>query len=252
MGLEQSADGTGQQAPEAAGQVAGQNAAPAWTSQLIDDLKGNEALTGYQTISDLAKDTLSLKEKATALEGKLTTDYIPKLAENATDEQKAAYKTAMGIPLKAEDYEIPVPDGESTEIADSFRLFALEKGLPKDLAKSTVEWWNGVVAKEKENYAKELQARSEAIKTKWGADYDKNAETVKALFQAVKDAGINEFATLQIVGPDNKPMPIGNHPVVMEFFLELAKKTLPDGGIRSMGGGDNRSLNDQAKDFYKT
>ncbi|MFA5322337.1 MAG: hypothetical protein WC373_06645 [Smithella sp.] len=249
MGLEQSADGTAT-APDAAAQ--GQNAAPAWLAQVSDDLKSNETLTGYQTISDLAKDTLSLKEKAAALEGKLTTDYIPKLTENATDEQRAVYKAAMGIPDKPEDYDIPVPEGQSTELADALRAFAHEKSLPKGYVKDTVEWWNGLVTQKKEAYTKELQTRIDGVRTKWGADYDKNAEAVKSLFQAVKDAGINEFATLNVVGPDNKPMPLGNHPAVMEFFLEMAKKTLPDSGVRSMGGSDSRTLDERAKDFYKT
>lgn len=177
-----------QNTEEGAGGIVGDQQISGLT-QIPENLRGHEAFAGYKAMSELWQGHIDLTTKAKDLEGRLAT-AIPKLEDNATDEQKAAYKVAMGIPLKAEDYEIPVPEGESTELADGFRQFAAEKGLPKDVAKSTVEWWNSIVAKQQETYAKELQTRSEAVKTKWGADYNKNAETVKAMFQAVNDAGI--------------------------------------------------------------
>jgi len=222
-----------------------------WRAALPDEYKEHEFVKDTTKPGDFVKKALDVKTERDLLNDKLS-KAIFKPDENATDEQKAAYRVAMGIPDKPEDYEIPVPEGESTEMADSFRQFAVEKGLPKDMAKETVSWWNGIVQKAKEDYAKELKTRSEAIKTKWGLDYDKNAETIKSFFQYVKDLGINEFASLQVIGPDNKPVAAGNHPVVMEAFLELAKKTMPDSGLRSLGGGDGRTLDEKAKDFYKT
>jgi hypothetical protein len=223
-------DGTGTPAPD--GTPAGQNVAPAWIAQLPDDLKGNEAFTGYKTIGDLAKDALSFKEKATTLEGKLTTDYIPKLTENATDEQKAAYKAAMGIPDKAEDYEIPVPEGDTPELANELRQAAFTKGWPKGVVKELTEWWNGLQAKAVEKYNAELKTRTEEVKTKWGADFPKNAEIVKNVFGHFKDKGIDQLAMIEVKGPDGKPMFLGNHPVIQEFFLEFGKAMLPDAGLR--------------------
>ena len=96
-----------------------QGAPPAWTAQLPDDLKANEAFTSMKTIGDLGKSYLDvngkIKEydsklkdhealvkthegKVKELEGKMASDYIPKPKENATDAEKAAYYKALGRP----------------------------------------------------------------------------------------------------------------------------------------------------------
>jgi hypothetical protein len=248
---EQNADGT-VTAPDAAGQ----NAVPAWIAQCSDDLKGNEALTSYKTISDLAKDTLSLKEKATALEGKIATDYIPKLAENATDEQKQAYRAAMGVPEKPEEYEVELPEGSSPDLANWFKGVAHAIGMPKEQAKAISKEWNGFVAKagevQKQAEQKALSDGLAEIKTEWGMGYNVNAEKVKAAFTHFKDVpGLMDLMTVKVGGTDEAPVLFGNHPAAMRVFLEIGKKIVPDSSVPGAGSGDNRTIDEKAKDFYK-
>ena len=202
-----------------------------WKTEIPQSLRDNEAFAPYKTKDELWNGHIEAVNKIKDLEGRLG-NSIPKLPDNATDEQKAAYKAAMGIPDKADDYEIPVPEGDSPELANELRQAAFTKGWPKGVVKEITEWWNGMQAKMVQNYVNELKTHTEAVKAKWGADFDKNAEIVKNVFTAFKDKGGNDIATIEVIGPDGKKMLLGNHPAIQEFFLTFGKEILPDGGIR--------------------
>ena len=202
-----------------------------WRAALPDDFKEHEFVKTFEKPGDFVKSALEIKTERDALTEKLG-KAIFKPDENATDEQKAAYKAAMGIPDKAEDYEIPVPEGDSPELANELRQAAFSKQWPKGVVKELTEWWNGLQAKAVEKYNAELKTRTEEVKTKWGADFPKNAEIVKNVFGHFKDKGIDQLAMIEVKGPDGKPMFLGNHPVIQEFFLEFGKAMLPDAGLR--------------------
>src|ERR1700691_545729 len=78
-----------------------------WTASLPADLKDNKAFSSYKTIGDLAKDHLALADKVKEFDGlkaKLE-DSIPKLPDDASDEERTIYFNALGRPEKAEEYE---------------------------------------------------------------------------------------------------------------------------------------------------
>ena len=57
-----------------------------------------------------------INELTKAMEGRIA---IP--GENATDEERAAYRAAMGIPSQASDYEIWAPEGRAWDDFDPHR-----------------------------------------------------------------------------------------------------------------------------------
>ena len=210
-------------APDAAG---GAPQAPGWLAQLSDDLKGNEAFTGYQTISDLAKDHLSLKEKTTELEGKLG-NTIPKLSENATDEEKAAFRQAMGVPETPDKYELARPDNIPVDEAMEtwFRTEAHAAGMSQEQVKALYDSWNAKVAAARD--AAKVSC-VDKLREEWKGDYDANLEITK---RAAKQFGGDEImAFFEETG-------LGNDPRMFRAFLNIGKAMLEDSTFRKSDGG---------------
>jgi hypothetical protein len=73
-------------------------ATPAWMAQLPDDLKRDPGFTKFPTIGELGK-------AYKALEGKIgKTLALP--GKDATPEEKAAFRKALGVPDKPSDYKL--------------------------------------------------------------------------------------------------------------------------------------------------
>jgi hypothetical protein len=231
MADEQITKGTGDGLP--AGEVPPANAAPAWTAQLSSDLRENETFTGYKTISDLAKDHLIVKGKATELEGKLATDYIPKLAENATPEQKEAFYKALGRPENADGYEFKLPDGLeiNQELTDWWKTYAFEKGLPKEIGESVYKDFSSLIGQmDKARSDLEIKVHEDAkaeLQRAWGTDAPKNAEIIKTVYQHFKSPAFDQFLELKVEVGD-KRIRVGDHPATLEWSLEVGKAMQPD------------------------
>lgn len=204
-----------------------------WTAQLSDDLKDNEAFTPFETLSDFANAHLetvgkvteldgsakTLEGKVTDLEGRLA-NSIPKLGENATEEDVAAYRKAIGVPESPESYEFPQIEGEENDpamVAWAQKVF-FESGLSAEQASSIGQHWNafmvGLVKEREENAAKAEKEADDKLKVDWGADYDKNKELTKRAF--VKFGGEDLVAYLEESGA-------GNHPALIKAFFEIGK-----------------------------
>lgn len=224
-----------------------------WRTELPEAQRGHEAFASYNSKSELYKGVIDLHtankeatQKLTDLEGRIA-NSIPRLTENATPEQKQAYRQAIGVPDNAEGYEIPVPEGSTPELANAFKAFAFAEGIPKDIAKKAGEWFNGVVAKIEESINATRQAEHdtnlEALKKEWGADYDKNAEYVKKAYAQFKEVkGFDDLLNLQIGGTADKPVTLGNHPLMSVVFKEIGKAIASDvslPGAHSIGTPPN-------------
>ena len=80
-----------------------------WRAQLPDDLKENEAFTGFEKIGDFANAYLKKGKTQSDLEGKLT-NSIQLLKDDASDEDRATFFSKIGRPDKPEGYEFKKPD----------------------------------------------------------------------------------------------------------------------------------------------
>jgi len=236
MADEQNLDGTGNQAPE--GQAAaGATQTPGWLAQLPDTYKGNEAFTGFKTVGDFAADYLALKGKAAELEGKVT-DTIPKLPENATDEQKAAYYAALGRPETPDKYELAKPDLPDglpyDEAVESwFRGTAHALGLTQEQAGKLFAAYNDLT---KQAFTTQEAARTkayadgvEALKKEWGPEgYPANVEVMR---RAVEQFG----------GPDFKAFMdesgLGNNPIIIKTFVAIGKSMGEDSSLTAARPG---------------
>src|ERR1700677_1477676 len=111
-----------------------QTQAPGWVAVLPSDLKDKEAFKQFKTVGDFGKDYLAVKAKATEYEGKLA-NSIPKLGENATQEERNQYFNSLGRPEKPDGYELDGEDKNSKEWTGYWRNELHRIGVPKGQAK---------------------------------------------------------------------------------------------------------------------
>lgn len=216
------------------GQQQAEAAKLGWRSELPDELKQHEAFTSYQSKKDLWKGHIDMAAKVKELDGRLA-DSIPKLAADATDEQRAAFWAALGRPESPDKYQfdkLEVPEGVTPD--DSldawFRGVAHASGLTQEQAAGLRQAFNAVqVEAYKAQVAATEKARndaSEALKKEWGGDYDANIEVMR---RAVEGFGGQEFKALM------DSTGLGNNPVVIKVFHTIGKAMQEDGGL--LGGG---------------
>lgn len=203
-----------------------------WRAELPDPLKQHEVFTAYKTKNDLWNGHIDAVTKLKEAEGKLA-NSIPKLAENATDEQKAAFRAALGVPEKAEDYEIELTEGMDNSLAPWFKNTAFKLGMPKDMAKGLSNAWNGMIAEiVKAKAENDLKSHNEAVtklQTEWGDNANTNAEIVKKAYTEIaKEIKTLEPLLLMEVDIGGKKVKVGDLPEMRETFLWIGKKMLPD------------------------
>jgi hypothetical protein len=159
---------------------------PAWVSQLPDDLKQNPSLTSFKTIGELAKAHLDTSGKMTELTGKLE-HSIPKLPDNATDEDRSLYYEALGRPKDASEYEFEGEDKSSPEWTGYWKQQFHGLGLSKQQAKVLSGAFNGQMQKMVEAHNAQFKAEQTAaeqkLRTEMGDKFDTNVELAKRMTQ---------------------------------------------------------------------
>lgn len=228
-----------------------------WIAQLPQDLRSNEAFTEFATLGDFAKAHLEEKGKLVESTGKLTTlekeandlktkvaDYIPKLTENATEEERNSYYTNLGRPKTEDEYELEQPkEGKMDEVfAKAVRGTFHKIGVSKSQAKELSGWWNefATVTQAKYNEAMEAHriAADTALRKDLGDKYDVTVKHVNDLVAKFSGTGadvsfLKTMKLVPIVDPavDN---PVGNDARLMRWMLGIAKLVGEDAS--PMGG----------------
>lgn len=201
---------------------------PGWMSQLPADLKGDEALAKFQNVWDMAN---SYKE----LEGKLSTAVVPP-GEGATEEEKARYREAIGVPENIEDYklgEVSLPKELTVDEAmqKDFLKIVHAAGLNNTQADGIYQWYmktygEQVVAAQKIVKTTQEEANT-ALRNKLGAGYDA-AQTY--MERAFADYGTPHVAKLFAISG------VGNDPEVIEMFMKIGKRTSEHGFVDGSRG----------------
>lgn len=223
-------------------------------SKVMDDIPN---------ISALVKSHADTKS---ALSKKLD-NVIQKPGDSATDDEKAAYRTALaeasGAPKEASEYEFykadKLPEGmeRSTELEDKFRAVFHEHKAPKALVKALsqvfeevqIAGFNGVMEADKVEKAKvadekqkQFETESTVLKTDWPGDQlPTNARISLAaiqkygsdeLIKKLKDAGMYENAA-DIAKWRDSGVPIET----LRLFHKIGKETLSAEALGKSGGG---------------
>lgn len=159
---------------------------PGWAAALPDPLKTNATLTKFEKVGDLANDYLAVSTKAADLE-KRVANSVPKLPDDATDEDRNLFYDALGRPKQPSEYEFDGEDKNAPEWTNYWKQESHKLGLTKAQAKSLSAAFNTQMTKMVEAHNARLQTEmttaTQKLKSEWGDKFDANVELAKRLYQ---------------------------------------------------------------------
>lgn len=164
-------------------------------------------------MADFAKAHLELRQH---LSGAIK---VP--GENATDEEKASYRKALGIPDKPDGYGIKPPDGADDATKERLGRFAAkmhEIGAPKSVVEAALAFVHGEVQAIETLEGQQAEARLREAETElrkeWvtDADYTRNMDLARKA--VVRFGGDDLAAELDASG-------LGNNPKLVKAFATI-------------------------------
>ncbi len=114
---------------------------------------------------------------------------VPELPDDATPEQIAEYRQAVGIPDDVAEYGVDFAEGfevgeEDSAALNNFKEFMHERNIPPQQAQAAVEWYQNLVEtdrQEKNENADHVQGESsDALKAEWGREFDANQNAIRS------------------------------------------------------------------------
>lgn len=203
-----------------------------WRAGLPDPLKSNDAFKPFKTVGDFANAHLETTKKLTDAETRLK-DSIPKLPNDATDEDRKIYFDALGRPEKAADYEFDGEDKNAPEWTSFWKQQFHELGLTKAQGKSLSAKWDGQIQKMVDAYnngrKQEVAAAETKLRSELGDKFDANVELAKRMWTKYGEGDFDK-AFAQETSATRMP--------IMRMILKLAALTGED---RSPQGMQSRS-----------
>ncbi|MFA4972532.1 MAG: hypothetical protein WC683_07945 [bacterium] len=190
---------------------------PAWVAQLPDDLKANERLHRYANLGELGKAYLEAERKlgeSVRLPGK-----------DATEEERAAYRKAAGVPDKPTDYKLDkakAPAGFEYPAAmeASLRELAHKAGLTQEQAAQMHRWHQMQRLTEAETAAKTIKATLEQTDAELRAELRGNYDLEMGYMQR----GVQRYFTPDIADLFTRTG-LGNDKRIIRMFAKIGRDT---------------------------
>jgi hypothetical protein len=151
------------------------------------------------------------------------------LPEDATDEQKAAWRKAKGVPEKPEDYEFEVPEGKELadgeyEILMDFAKTMHEKNMPASVVKEISSWFlqyeETVAQRNADNAYKARMETEEKLRAEWGPDYKANVNLMSNVLQEHLGSKAADFLAQPLMDGTR----IGDSEVFIRLMADVSRK----------------------------
>ena len=157
-----------------------------WRAGLPDTLKTNETFASFKTVGEFGQSYLDQGAKLKDIESKLA-DSVPKLPDDASEEDRNLYFDALGRPKQASEYEFDGEDKNAPEWTNLWKSEFHKLGLTKTQAKTLSTSFNGQIQKMVDAHNNEFKAEmttaESKLRTELGDKYDTNVELAKRLWQ---------------------------------------------------------------------
>lgn len=159
------------------------------------------------------------------------------LADDATEEQVAEYRKAIGLPEKADEYPIAFRDGFETTDADSEVLGSLKealhaKGGDPRTAAIAMEWYQDTLLQQVQDAnayaATKAEETQELLRGEYGSEYKGNIEAAKTFLQQhLGDQGVSDFLTAKLEDGSR----VQDSPEVVKMMVNLSRDYYGGTGI---------------------
>lgn len=141
---------------------------------------------GFKDPSAVAESAYNL-EKLIGFDKAGRTLVIPK--DDATPEEVRAFHTKLGVPEKAEDYKLPLPEGSDPKLTSTIQGWMHKAGATPKMAEALTKEFVAFSAAEKARQDDVLIANSNKALSEttaaWGKDAEQNMELAKRFSSAV-------------------------------------------------------------------
>lgn len=199
-----------------------------WNSSI----EGGESLSKYNNIDDLIKGFVN----ANKLIGKKQ-EQISRPGADATDEQRKAWREHLGVPEKADDYQVPDEYKETVD-AESFKEFAQfahEHNIPADTMQELLRFQERYAAKLNEVNAKRIEEQAKEARkyfqAEWGGLYERNFNLLK---DGLVRAGI-DIESPEMSGALNNPFILS---ALFDKISSMQDGTMPVPGFMKASASD--------------
>lgn len=199
-----------------------------WNSSI----EGGESLFKYNNINDLIKGFVN----ANKLIGKKQ-EQISRPGADATDEQRKAWREHLGVPEKADDYQVPDEYKETVD-AESFKEFAQfahEHNIPADTMQELLRFQERYAAKLNEVNAKRIEEQAKEARkyfqAEWGGLYERNFNLLK---DGLVRAGI-DIESPEMSGALNNPFILS---ALFDKISSMQDGTMPVPGFMKASASD--------------
>jgi hypothetical protein len=209
-----------------------------WHDQLRADLRTHKGIGRF-------KDPSAITQAYFELEGKLGSAIIPP-GENATEEEKQAYRSKIGRVKNSEEYGISFDNGISKDDQALILKTCIDLDLDKDqavrfaqkLQEERLTFTEKMKGQQKIMEEQRAQAQEKkrlagqsALKEQWGDAYDRNMRLASRAIEAYPKA-----EALKKVIKAHQDILL--EPVFVEYLSGIGRKTLEHEMVTGSQGGD--------------
>lgn len=176
--------------------------------------------------------------------------------EEATDEERAAYRKQMGIPDSPTDYKIELREGlvvgdADKPLLDAFLEDVHGKGWSQQQASEAMSWYfehqeRIIQAQDKidEDFKQESEAR---LKEAWGGEFKRNLNLMQNLLAGAPAGVADRF----LAGRTADGRMVGDDPQVLSWLVNLARDVNPTATLLPAGMDNLRGVEGELADIKK-
>ena len=198
-----------------------------WKSGLSEDIRADKSLENIKDISGLAKSYIHAQKMVGA-------DKIPVPNKYATEDDWNAVYEKLGRPKSADGYKFDLPQDKQVDEMSlkEFSNQAHKLGLLPNQAQGMVKFYNEMTSKSLQDAdSKALAARENStkeLKQEWGQAFEQKVSKAANLANSV---GAKELLNTNLADGTK----LGDHPVMIKAFAQLADKMGEDSLVQSSG-----------------
>ena len=224
-----------------------------WRQQIAgDDDKALAQLGRYKTPTDIWNKSRALEQRISSGELKEISAY----PAEGSDEDKAAWREANGVPMGADKYTLSkeIEQSELEELTPFFE-WAHGENMPNDVVDKMVGFFYET-GQQQEGASAEAdkaraQAAEDALRGEWGNDYRGHMNRIDALLDMVEEGQGDSILDARM--PDGSK--IRDSKIAMNFLLEAALNTNPATTLTADGVGTIDTIEtelNQIRDVMRT
>jgi hypothetical protein len=151
-----------------------------WDAVKDTEVKNWVATKGYPDAESALKAQWGL-ERMMGADKAGRTVMLPK--DDADTEGWKAFGQKLGVPANAEEYKLPVPEGQDDGFAKLASGWMQKANIPPSMARALTTEWNAYTAQVQAQLKADSDAKVAALNTEWGPKATENTEMARRGFR---------------------------------------------------------------------